>query len=188
MGQMAAAPAGARNTAEADSLTELASLLENSMGARLAAVNSAARNFQQVPADALPRLIIITDLPGQNAVALPGLPADLPLSRLAVTRIHVLAEQQQEPERVDLRLTVSPDALTLEATATGQTMRGVADDVPPVVAESVARALAPLRLSELSHEFGEHKSSRSYAEAWASPSTRPRPCSGCGRANAARIS
>ncbi|MEV4952683.1 type VII secretion protein EccCa [Paenarthrobacter nitroguajacolicus] len=149
----------------ADSLTELASLLENSMGARLAAVNSAARNFQQVPADALPRLIIITDLPGQNAVALPGLPADLPLSRLAVTRIHVLAEQQQEPERVDLRLTVSPDALTLEATATGQTMRGVADDVPPVVAESVARALAPLRLSELSHEFGEHKSSRSYAEA-----------------------
>ncbi|VXC13995.1 Type VII secretion protein EccC [Arthrobacter sp. 9V] len=149
----------------AGSLTELAGLLENSLGARLTAVNSAARNFQQVPADALPRLIIVTDLPGQNAAALPGVPADLPLSRLAVTRIHVLTEQQQEPERVDLRLMVSPDALSLEATATGQTMQGVADDVPEVVAESVARALAPLRLSELSHEFGEHKSSRSYAEA-----------------------
>ncbi|MFE4197615.1 type VII secretion protein EccCa [Paenarthrobacter sp. NPDC056912] len=149
----------------AGSLAELAGLLEGSMAARLAAVNSASRNFQRVPADALPRLIIITDLPGQNASALPGIPADLPLSRLAVTRIHVLAEQQQEPERVDLRLMVAPGTLSMEATATGHTIRGIADEVPPVVAGSVARALAPLRLSELSHEFGEHRSSRSYAEA-----------------------
>lgn len=149
----------------AGSLAELAVLLAGSMDARLAAVNSAARSFQQLRADALPRLIVITDLPGQNAAGLPGIPADLPLSRLAVTRIHVLAEQQQEPERVDLRLMVAPNALTMEATATGQTIRGIADEVPPAVAESVARALAPLRLSELSHEFGEHRSSRSYAEA-----------------------
>ncbi|MFJ5958428.1 type VII secretion protein EccCa [Paenarthrobacter sp. NPDC092416] len=149
----------------AGSLGELAGLIEGSIDSRIAAVNGAARNFQQVPSDALPRLIIITDLPGQNAVSLPGVPAELPLSRLAVTRIHVLAEQHQEPERVDVRLSVAPDSLSVVATATGQTIRGIADAVPLVIAESVARALAPLRLSELSHEFGEHKSSRSYAEA-----------------------
>ncbi|MFC8039023.1 type VII secretion protein EccCa [Paenarthrobacter sp. NPDC057355] len=149
----------------AGSPAQLAALLESSLGTRLTALSSAARNFQQVPADALPRLIVISDLPGRNAGNMPGVPADLPLSKLAVTRIHVLAEQQHEPERVDLRLMVSPEALTMEATATGQVTHGVADHVSAVIAESVARALAPLRLSELSHEFGEHKSSRSYAEA-----------------------
>lgn len=149
----------------AGSLQELAVLLRGQLDARAAALSSAARNFQQLPPDALPRLVIITDLPGQNADPLPGLPADLPLTRLAVTRIHVLTEQQQEPEHVDLRLTVAPDSLTLEAAATGQKIRGIADDVPPAIADSVARSMAPLRLSDLSHEFGEHRSSRSYAEA-----------------------
>ncbi|MFJ4029464.1 type VII secretion protein EccCa [Paenarthrobacter sp. NPDC089989] len=144
---------------------ELAVLLEGPLAARLAVMNSAARNFQQVAPDALPRLIVISDRPGHNAAALPGMPSDMPAARLAVTRIHLLAEQQQEPERVDLRLRATPDEVTLEWTATGQTIRGTADKVPAVVADSVARALAPLRLSELSHEFGEHRSSRSYAEA-----------------------
>ena len=144
---------------------ELAGLLRSSLDARLAAVSSAARNFQQLSPDALPRLIIITDLPGRNAGPLPGMPPELPLSQLAITRIHLLAEQQHEPDTVDLRVTLAPDALTLEFTATGQAIHGSADQVPPVVAEAVARSLAPLRLSELSHEFGEHKSSRSYAEA-----------------------
>lgn len=149
----------------ASSAAGLGVLLEAPMAARLAALKSAARNFQQVAADALPRLVIITDLPGQNAAALPGLTADMSPSKLAVTRIHLLTEQQQEPERVDQRLHVTPDQVTVASTATGQTVWGIADKVPPVIAESVARALAPLRLSELSHEFGEHKSSRSYAEA-----------------------
>ncbi|MFE4543024.1 type VII secretion protein EccCa [Arthrobacter sp. NPDC056727] len=149
----------------AGSPEELAVLLRGSLDTRAAALNSAARNFQQLPPEALPRLVIITDLPGQNADPIPGLPTDLPLSKLAVTRIHLLTEQQQEPEHVDLRLTVAPDSLTLEMTATGQTTRGTPDDVPPVIADAVARSLAPLRLSELSHEFGEHKSSRTYAEA-----------------------
>lgn len=149
----------------AGSFEELAVLLRGSLDARMTALSSAARNFQQLPADALPRLIIITDLPGQNAAALSGLPADVALSRLAVTRIHLLAEQEQEPERVDLRLNIAPDSLTLEATATGQIVTGIADNVPPAVAEAVARTLASLRLSERSHEFGVHQSSRSYAEA-----------------------
>ncbi|WP_458778771.1 type VII secretion protein EccCa [Arthrobacter sp. D3-16] len=150
---------------QASSFEELAALLRSSLDARMTALSSAVRNFQQLPADALPRLIIISDLPGQNAGSLPGLPADTQLTRLAVTRVHLLAEQHQEPERVDLRLTVASGSLTLESTATRQKVTGVADNVPPTIADAVARALAPLRLSELSHEFGEHKSSRSYAEA-----------------------
>ncbi|MFE5838836.1 type VII secretion protein EccCa [Arthrobacter sp. NPDC056493] len=149
----------------ADSAQGLAALLRNSLDARAAALSSAARNFQRLAPDALPRLVIITDLPGQNAAPLPGLPPEVPLSQLAVTRIHVLSGQQQEPGTVDLRLTVAPDTLTLEVTASGQAIIGTADEVPMVVAEAVARSLAPLRLSELSHEFGQHKSSRSYAEA-----------------------
>lgn len=143
----------------------MAALLRGSLDARMAALSSAARNFQRLSPDALPRLMIITDLPGRNAAPLPGLPPELPPSQLAVTKIHVLSEQQQEPDTVDLRLTVAPESLTLEVTATGQAITGSADLVPLVVAEAVARSLAPLRLSELSHEFGEHKSSRSYAEA-----------------------
>lgn len=153
------------NVRQAASFQELAPLLRSSLDARAAALTSAARNFQLLPADALPRLVVISDLPGHNATPLPGVPAGLDLNRLAITRIHLLTEQQHEPERVDLRLTVSSDALTVEATATGEMVTGIADEVPPEVADGLARALAPLRLSEMSHEFGEHKSSRSYAEA-----------------------
>lgn len=151
-------------TRQAANHQEMARLLGASLDVRIAAVASAARNFQRLPAEALPRLVIITDLPGENARPLPGLPADMSLSDLAVTRIHLLTDQKQEPDSVDLRLTLGPGELTLANTSGGQTIAGQADEVPPAVAESVARALAPLRLSELSHEFGEHKASRSYAE------------------------
>jgi S-DNA-T family DNA segregation ATPase FtsK/SpoIIIE len=143
---------------------EMARLLGNSLDVRIAAVASAARNFQRLPAEALPRLVIITDLPGENARPLPGLPAEMSLSDLAVTRIHLLTDQKQEPDSVDVRLTVSSGDVTLTNTSSGQKVTGRADEIHPAVAESIARALAPLRLSELSHEFGEHKASRSYAE------------------------
>lgn len=142
----------------------MARLLGASFEARIAAVAGAARNFQRLPAEALPRLVIITDLPGENALPLPGLPADMSLTDLAVTRIHLLTDQKQEPDSVDLRLTVDTGSVTLTNTSNGQTIVGHADEVHPAEAESIARALAPLRLSELSHEFGEHKASRSYAE------------------------
>ena len=144
--------------------SEMARLLAGSLDVRIAAVAAAARNFQRLPAEALPRLVIITDLPGENARPLPGLPADMSLSDLAITRIHLLTDQKQEPDRVDLRLMVNDGDVTLANTSIGQTITGRVDEVHPAVAESIARALAPLRLSELSHEFGEHKASRSYAE------------------------
>lgn len=143
---------------------EMARLLAAGLDVRIAAVAGAARNFQRLPAEALPRLVMITDLPGQNIRPLPGLPTDMSLSDLAVTRICLLSDQKQEPDSVDLRLVVDSGSVTLANAASGQTITGTVDDVPPAVAESIARALAPLRLSELSHEFGEHKASRSYAE------------------------
>ncbi len=143
---------------------EMARLLATSLDVRIAAVASAARNFQRLPAEALPRLVIITDLPGDNARPLPGLPADMSLSDLAVTRICLLTDQKQEPDSVDLRLVLSAGGVSLTNAASGHTVTGRVDEVPPAVAESIARSLAPLRLSELSHEFGEHKASRSYAE------------------------
>ncbi|XAS68089.1 type VII secretion protein EccCa [Micrococcaceae bacterium Sec5.7] len=149
---------------QSSDLSEMARLLRSSLDLRLAALAAASRNFQHVPAEALQRLVIISDLPGQNARQFPGLPADVSLADLAVTRIHLLTDQKQEPDSVDLRLSVDSGKVTLEHTANGLTVSGYVDDVHPAVSESIARALAPLRLSELSHEFGEHKASRSYAE------------------------
>lgn len=149
---------------QAGNHNDMARLLAGSMDVRIAAVASAARNFQRLPAEALPRLVIITDLPGENARPLPGVPAEMSLSELAITRIHLLTEQKQEPDSVDLRLTAGSGEVTLTTAASGRAITGHADEVHPAVAESVARALAPLRLSELSHEFGEHKASRTYAE------------------------
>lgn len=147
-----------------ESLHGMSELLHTNLNARVATVAAATRNFRQLPAEALPRLLIISDLPDENAKQLPGLPTDLALTDLAVTRIHLLSEQKQEPDSVDLRLTAESGVVTLADASTGQTVSGHADEIAFEVAESLARSLAPLRLSEQSHEFGEHKASRSYAE------------------------
>jgi DNA segregation ATPase FtsK/SpoIIIE, S-DNA-T family len=151
----------ARIAATAAGLTRL---LRGELDERLAAVAAAKRNYQRLAPAALPRLVIISDLPGMNAQQLPGIPAGLLPGELAITHIHLLSEQKQEPEHVDLRLTVDAGRLALADAAGTPVASGVADDVPPAVADAVARSLAPLQLSELSHEFGEHKVSRSYAE------------------------
>lgn len=142
---------------------EMIRLLGPNLDARIAAVASAARNFQRLPAEALPRLVIITDLPDENVQPVPGLPAGMSLNDLAVTRICLLSDQKQEPDSLDLRLIVDSGNVNLINAASGQTITGTVDSAPSHVAESIARALAPLRLSELSHEFGEHKAAQSYA-------------------------
>ena len=148
----------------AASTAGLASLLRDTLEERLSAVTAAKRNYQRLAPDALSRLIIISDLPGTNAQQLPGLPLELQSGELAITRIHILTDQKQEPDHVDLRLTIDAGRLTLtDATGTA-VATGIADEVPLAVADAVARSLAPLQLSELSREFGGDKVSRSYAE------------------------
>ncbi|GAA3284725.1 type VII secretion protein EccCa [Nesterenkonia halobia] len=111
------------------------------------------------PAVAQPRLLML-DLAHGGAASAPSLPdPTLRPGDLAITSLHLVAAQHQEPEEVSLRIVQTPDGLRLEDCAADpldpEITRGALNPVPEAVADGVARMLAPLRLSPDSREHDE---------------------------------
>ncbi|WP_350275969.1 type VII secretion protein EccCa [Kribbella sp. HUAS MG21] len=106
------------------------------------------------------RLLVVHDTYGDVAAEVrPQADDTLVPGELGVTVLHLVADRVQEPSAVTIRITVFGDEVRVEDLR-GQyplVAGGQVDRVAPVVAESIARELAPLRLSAESLEEDVHR-------------------------------
>ncbi|WP_246062349.1 type VII secretion protein EccCa [Haloactinospora alba] len=141
----------------AGSTVEMAELLE-------AEIEQRTVEFQRRrgggPGPGTQRLVLVVD--GEYQSTLSGLTAESPVSSLAELGIHVVAlvgQRCEEPESVDMRLLVGEDGTLREETEEGEEptdesgqrrapLQGQADQVSVAHLTTLARSLAPLRLSE----------------------------------------
>ncbi|WP_405390727.1 type VII secretion protein EccCa [Streptomyces sp. NBC_01102] len=96
-----------------------------------------------------PPLLVVIDGHGEDAVDLPRPDNTVGLSDMGVTVLHLLEQRVQEPGHVGIRITVEGSELLVEDLREAEPVsaHGTVDEVSTLFAESLARMLAPLRLS-----------------------------------------
>lgn len=106
------------------------------------------------------RLVVFIDDYGHVASALPVPDADLDLTDLRVTAVHLLSDRLHEPSNVTVRVTASGGTATVtdarlekNGEVVEETLR--LDRVPTPLFETLARSLAPLRLSLTARDEAE---------------------------------
>ncbi|MFF1819222.1 type VII secretion protein EccCa [Kribbella sp. NPDC058245] len=106
------------------------------------------------------RLLVLHDTYGENAAELrPGADDQLVPGELGVTVLHLVADRRQEPSSVTMRISVYGDEVRIEDLRGAYPMvaSGRVDRMEAAIAESIAREMAPLRLSaESLDEDGSH--------------------------------
>ena len=109
---------------------------------------------QRVPlASESSRLVIFLDDYGRVASTLPVPDAELSLRDLSVTTIHLLSDRLHEPSDVTVRIMINgseahiTDTRLEEDDHAGAVQLATLDQTPATLLESIARTLAPLRLS-----------------------------------------
>src|SRR4030095_583515 len=105
-----------------------------------------------------PRLVVVHDGHGEVARRLPLPDRSVSAPDLGATVVHLVADRLQEPEEVSVRVTVDGEQVLVEDLRGEQpaAVEGAPDEVPPALAEGLARMLAPLRLSPESVEEDPH--------------------------------
>ena len=99
------------------------------------------------------RLVIFLDDYGRVASTLPVPDAELTLRDLSVTTVHLLSDRLHEPSDVTVRIMINgseahiTDTRLEEDDHVGAVQRATLDQTPATLFESIARTLAPLRLS-----------------------------------------
>ncbi|NUV61626.1 type VII secretion protein EccCb [Streptomyces sp. CAI-85] len=95
------------------------------------------------------RMLVISDTYGDTAAELPRPDSAIGLPDMGVTVLHLLQRQVHEPDQVGVRITVDGDRIVVDdlRTPNAPTAHGISDPVTVPGAESIARMLAPLRLS-----------------------------------------
>jgi S-DNA-T family DNA segregation ATPase FtsK/SpoIIIE len=153
-------PVPARRIAE--DTTSLARLLGREIGDRAQFAATAKRSSGNTDKADNTRLVVFVDNFGEVAstIAIPD--ADLTLTDLQITTVHLLSDRLHEPSDVTVRITVeagteesgSVDGRTATITdarveVEGQVREQLAliDDAPVPLFETIARQLTPLRLS-----------------------------------------
>lgn len=147
----------------ASSTAELQKLLGGELTDRAQAAATARRGVGGIGGGSLPRLVVFCDDHGQVASTLASPDADLSLADLGVTTVHLLADRLDEPSDVTVRITVGPQEASVtdsrpvdEDSDEPRPTRTVVLDRPSVeLFTSLARTLAPLRLSAVRGEEGD---------------------------------
>jgi S-DNA-T family DNA segregation ATPase FtsK/SpoIIIE len=134
----------------APGLDQLAGVLAADLGARATYAAEARRGLDAGGALALaPRLLVVHDAGGDVAkeLLLPDQAVSAP--DMGVTVLHLVGDRLHEPEEVAVRVTVDGRRVTVEdlRPAEAAPVTGLLDEVPPPLAEGLARMLTPLRLS-----------------------------------------
>ncbi|ROQ40751.1 S-DNA-T family DNA segregation ATPase FtsK/SpoIIIE [Frondihabitans sp. PhB188] len=106
------------------------------------------------------RLVVFVDDYGHVASGLPVPDADLDLADLQVTAVHLLSDRLHEPSNVTVRVTVDGDEAVVtdarvEANGEVTTSTVRLDSVAPSTFQTLARELAPLRLSLTAQDEAE---------------------------------
>ena len=134
----------------APGLDRLAGALAADLGARATYAAEARRGIDAGGALALaPRLLVVHDAGGDVAKELPLPDQAVPAPDMGVTVLHLVSDRLHEPEEVAVRVTVDGRQVMVEdlRPAGAAPVTGLLDEVPPPLAEGLARMLAPLRLS-----------------------------------------
>ncbi|HEV3496405.1 MAG TPA: FtsK/SpoIIIE domain-containing protein, partial [Actinomycetes bacterium] len=134
----------------APGLDQLAGVLAADLGARATYAAEARRGLDAGGALALaPRLLVVHDAGGDVAKELPLPDQAVSAPDMGVTVLHLVGDRLHEPEEVAVRVTVDGRRVTVEdlRPAEAAPVTGLLDEVPPPMAEGLARMLAPLRLS-----------------------------------------
>ncbi|GAB3916888.1 type VII secretion protein EccC [Microlunatus endophyticus] len=155
--------AGVRARRVAPSAAELSRVLGAELADRAQLAATARRNV--VTADSLPigRLVIFSDDYGQHAAQVTIPDADLRPADLQITTVHLLSDRLDEPSDVQVRITIDDDhvATITDSRLVGDdqvptpTRTATVDRPSPELFGSVARSLAPLRLSLTEAEQAE---------------------------------
>ncbi|MGC5411662.1 type VII secretion protein EccC, partial [Streptomyces sp. DT225] len=95
------------------------------------------------------RLLVVVDGHGEDAVDLPRPDDAVGLREMGVTVVHLLGRRVQEPDHVNVRLTVDGTDVVVEDLRGAETVEshGTVDEVGVDFAEGLARMIAPLRQS-----------------------------------------
>ncbi|NJP66696.1 type VII secretion protein EccCa [Streptomyces spiramenti] len=129
---------------------ELSAVIAGELRTRAARVTEIRRGLGNKSAlDNISRLLIVLDTPDGPATELARTDETVSLPELGVTVLHPVTRRVDEPGDVSVRIVVDGDRLTIEDLRhpTPRRLRGTLDDCPPQQSESLARLLAPLRLS-----------------------------------------
>lgn len=146
----------------APTITDLARVLGGELADRAQLAATARRSV--VAADTLPisRLVVFCDDYGRHAAPLPVPDADLRPADLQITTVHLLSDRLDEPSDVQVRITVDDQVATVtDSRLVGEdrkptpTRTATIDQPSPELFGTVARALAPLRLSLTEAEQAE---------------------------------
>lgn len=141
----------------------LVSVLGPDLTDRAAAVAAVRRSFGRPEPSRSNRLVVLFDDWGAVASTLPVPDSTASLDDLAATTVHLLSDRLHEPADVRVRVVVGreagTDVLVGEVSDTrlraGAPVRVRFDDTTPGQVETLARMLAPLRLSATTLEEGE---------------------------------
>lgn len=136
----------------ASSTTALARVMSDGLAERAQRAAMAKRSGDRTPAA---RLVVFVDDTGRTASALPLPDNSLGLRDLQITVVHLLTDRLDEPSEVSVRITadVTAGELTIENAAdtrdadAATPRRATPDPLSPALFVSLARALAPLRLT-----------------------------------------
>ena len=136
----------------APSAAGLMKVLGQELGDRAQYAATAKRSSGSAGSADNARLVVFLDDFGHIASTLPVPDADLSLSDLQVTTVHLLSDRLHEPSDVMLRVTVTGGTAVVtdaRVEAHGQTLRQTAtlDATPVQLFDTIARTLTPLRLS-----------------------------------------
>src|SRR5829696_2632137 len=144
---------GPPRTLAAESLDGLRDELGNLLEAALGQTERARRlGGRATPTRHLVVLVDETDGRRPGTLEPPG--AGVRLSELGVTVIRLVTDKDEEPERVDVRVAVAGEAVTVERAAgpgdpaervPGEALAGTLDQLGPASLEVLAWTLAPLR-------------------------------------------
>lgn len=139
----------------ADSMAGLGQVLGPGLTDRLQQVHGARRSGAAVQPPA--RLLVVADEHGGKASGLPG--AGARPAELGVGVVHLLADRLDEPDDVDLRITLGDGEAVVETapgTRGASTVRLTPDALDAAGFAGLARALAALRLSRIAAREEEH--------------------------------
>lgn len=147
----------------APTVADLARVLGAELADRAQLAAMARRSV--VTSNALPisRLVVFCDDHGSHATPLTIPDADLGAADLQITTVHLLSDRLDEPSDVQVRITVDDDhvATIADSRLIGEdriptpTRKAIVDRPSPELFGSVARSLAPLRLSLTEAEQAE---------------------------------
>ncbi|GHD06786.1 type VII secretion protein EccCa [Zhihengliuella salsuginis] len=144
----------------APSRAALRDLLDESIRERYRRFTAARKNFLVAQRTQVQPRLVVVDLEHAGRVENLPLPdAGLTADDLAMTAVHLVGRQQDEPDEVSLRIVQTETGFRLEDYTSDplnpQTCEGVLSASDGATAAGIARMLAPLRLSPDSREYDD---------------------------------